>query len=299
VLAILGGLVAALMWGTATVSSSRASRIAGASSTLAGVMLVGFVVAVPIAAFAGVPADLGARDLGWLAVSGVGNVLGLLLEYAGLRIGKVGVVAAIASTEGALTAVLAIAFGERVTLATAVLLAVIAGGVVLASIAPGDAAEVRDRRVGLAALYGLGAAVAFAISLYATAHVGRVVSVPWILVAARVVGVAAIAVPAAARGRLRLGRSVLPLVGLVRRVHVRLAARHRGDGGARVAVRRAVGRRGLLPLPRTAGARAVRRRRDDRRRRRRPRGRPGVSVSPHREDAVSERTSRGRCADLC
>jgi drug/metabolite transporter (DMT)-like permease len=214
VLAILGGLVAALMWGTATVSSSRASRIAGASSTLAGVMLVGFVVAVPIAAFAGVPRGLGPRDVGWLAVSGVGNVLGLLLEYAGLRIGKVGVVAAIASTEGALTAVLAIGFGERVTLATAVLLAVIAGGVVLASVAPGDTAGVRERRVGLAALYGLGAAVAFAISLYATARVGRVVSVPWILVAARVVGVAAIAVPAAARGRLRLGRSVLPLVAL-------------------------------------------------------------------------------------
>ncbi|MGZ4126470.1 MAG: DMT family transporter, partial [Actinomycetota bacterium] len=196
-LAILGGLVAALMWGTATVSSSRASRTVGATSTLAGVMLVGFVVALPIAAFAGVPRNLGLGDVAWLAVSGIGNVVGLLLEYRGLRIGKVGVVAAIASTEGALTAVLAIAFGERITPATAAMLAVIAVGVVLASIAPGDTAEVRERRVGLAALYGLGAAVAFAISLYATAHVGKVVSVPWILVAARIVGVAVIAVPAA------------------------------------------------------------------------------------------------------
>ncbi|MGZ4136705.1 MAG: EamA family transporter [Actinomycetota bacterium] len=213
-LAILGGLVAALMWGTATVSSSRASRTVGATSTLSGVMLVGFVVALPIAAFAGVPRNLGLGDVAWLAVSGIGNVVGLLLEYRGLRIGKVGVVAAIASTEGALTAVLAIAFGERITPATAAMLAVIAVGVVLASIAPGDAAEVRERRVGLAALYGLGAAVAFAISLYATAHVGKVVSVPWILVAARIVGVAVIAVPAAVRGRLRLERSVLPLVTL-------------------------------------------------------------------------------------
>ncbi|MGZ4146902.1 MAG: EamA family transporter [Actinomycetota bacterium] len=213
-LAILGGLVAALMWGTATVSSSRASRTVGATSTLSGVMLVGFVVALPIAAFAGVPRNLGIGDVAWLAVSGIGNVVGLLLEYRGLRIGKVGVVAAIASTEGALTAVLAIAFGERITPATAAMLAVIAVGVVLASIAPGDAAEVRERRVGLAALYGLGAAVAFAISLYATAHVGKVVSVPWILVAARIVGVAVIAVPTAVRGRLRLERSVLPLVTL-------------------------------------------------------------------------------------
>lgn len=213
-LAILGGLVAALMWGTATVSSSRVSRTVGATSTLAGVMLVGFVVALPIAAFAGVPRNLPLGDVAWLAVAGIGNVVGLLLEYNGLRIGKVGVVAAIASTEGALTAVLAIVFGEHVTRATAVVLAVIAVGVVLASIAPEDAGEVRERRVGLAALYGLGAAVAFAIALYATAHVGKVVSVPWILVAARIVGVAVIAVPAAVRGRLRLEHSVLPLVTL-------------------------------------------------------------------------------------
>jgi drug/metabolite transporter (DMT)-like permease len=214
VLAILGGLVAALMWGTATVSSSRASRTVGATSTVAGVMLVGFVVALPIAAFAGVPRNLGLGDIAWLAVSGTGNVIGLLLEYRGLRIGKVGVVAAIASTEGALTAVLAIVFGEHVTRGTAVLLAVIAVGVVLASIAPDDGVRVGERRIGLAALFGLGAAVAFAVSLYATARVGKVVSVPWILVAARIVGVVAIAVPAAVRGRLRFERSVLPLVTL-------------------------------------------------------------------------------------
>ncbi len=213
-LAILGGLVAALMWGTATVSSSRASRTVGATSTVAGVMLVGFVVALPIAAFAGVPRNLGLGDIAWLAVSGTGNVIGLLLEYRGLRIGKVGVVAAIASTEGALTAVLAIVFGEHVTRGTAVLLAVIAVGVVLASIAPDDGERVGERRIGLAALFGLGAAVAFAISLYATARVGKVVSVPWILVAARIVGVVAIAIPAAVRGRLRFERSVLPLVTL-------------------------------------------------------------------------------------
>jgi drug/metabolite transporter (DMT)-like permease len=211
VLAIVGGLVAALLWGTATVSSSRASRDVGATSTLAGVMLVGFVVAVPIALVAGVPHDLRAVDIGWLAVSGGGNVLGLLLEYRGLRLGKVGVVAAIASTEGALTALIAIGAGERVSLVTGVLLAFIAVGVVLASIAPDDPGAARERRVAVAALYGFGAAVAFAVSLYATARVGKVVSVPWVLVAARVAGVLAIAVPALATGRLRLGRQVAPV----------------------------------------------------------------------------------------
>lgn len=211
-IAILGGLAAALMWGTATVSSSRAARSVGATSTLSGVMLVGLAVALPAALASGVPDGLDGRDLAWLGVAGGGNVFGLLLEYRGLRIGKVGIVAAIASTEGALAAVIAIGFGERVTSVTAILLAVIAAGVVLASIASNDPGTGGERRVGAAAAYGVGAAVSFAISLYATARVGRVVSVPWVLLAARVVGVAAIAAPAAAARRLRLDRRVLPLV---------------------------------------------------------------------------------------
>jgi drug/metabolite transporter (DMT)-like permease len=214
VLAIAGGLAAALLWGTATVSSSRASRSVGAVSTLAGVMLVGFVVAAPIALASGVPRGLGSGDLGWLALSGSGNVLGLLLEYRGLRLGKVGVVAAIASTEGALTAVISIAAGERVPVGTGVLLAVIAIGVVLASIAPEEPGGSSERRVAVAALYGLGAAVAFAVSLYATARVAEVVAVPWVLVAARVAGVLAIAVPAVASAGLRLDRATAPLVTL-------------------------------------------------------------------------------------
>jgi drug/metabolite transporter (DMT)-like permease len=214
VLAIVGGLAAALMWGTATLSSSRSSRVVGATSTLSGVMLVGFVVALPLALASGVPAGLDGRDVAWLVLSGAGNVLGLLLEYRGLRIGKVGVVAAIASTEGALAAVIAIALGERVSTATGVLLAAIAAGVVLASIAPDEPEAPRERRAGVAALYGLGAAVSFAVSLYATARVGKVISVPWVLLAARVVGVVAIALPAALAGRLRLERRVLPLVTL-------------------------------------------------------------------------------------
>jgi drug/metabolite transporter (DMT)-like permease len=214
VLAIAGGLLAALIWGTATVSSSRASRMVGATSTLAGVMFVGFVVAVPVALASGVPRGLDPADLAWLAVSGVGNVVGLLLEYRGLRLGKVGVVAAIASTEGAVTALIAIASGEQVSSATAALLGVIAIGIVLASLSPDEPGHPPERRAGVAALYGLGAATAFGISLYATARMGRIVSIPWVLVAARVVGVVAVAIPVALTGRLRMTRQVVPLVTL-------------------------------------------------------------------------------------
>jgi drug/metabolite transporter (DMT)-like permease len=228
VIAILGGIAAALSWGTATVSSSRASRVVGATSTLAGVMLVGLAVSLPIALASGLPSYLDAEHVGWLAVAGVGNVLGLLLEYRGLRLGKVGVVAALASTEGALTAVIAIVLGEPVSVATAFTLAVIAIGVALASIGPDEviaatasasasarpAHEAHEGRARAAAAYGIGAALTFAVSLYATARLGEVVSVPWVLASVRGVGVLGVAVPAAVVGRLRFRRSVMPNIAL-------------------------------------------------------------------------------------
>ena len=48
--------------------------------------------------------------------------LGLLLMYRALRIGKVGVVAPIASTEGAIAAVFSVALGEQLTVGVAVCL---------------------------------------------------------------------------------------------------------------------------------------------------------------------------------
>jgi len=43
VIAVLGGLGAALCWATGTVSAARASRLVGARSVLNWVMIVGFV----------------------------------------------------------------------------------------------------------------------------------------------------------------------------------------------------------------------------------------------------------------
>ena len=57
-------------------------------------------------------------DLAWLVIGGVGNAGGLLLVYRGLRVGKVGVVAPIASTEGAIAALIAILAGESLSAAS-------------------------------------------------------------------------------------------------------------------------------------------------------------------------------------
>ncbi len=77
-LAVLGGLGAALCWATGTLAATRASRLVGPQRVLAWVMLVGLVVVAPLLFAAGPPHGVDARELGWLAVSGGGNVGGLL-----------------------------------------------------------------------------------------------------------------------------------------------------------------------------------------------------------------------------
>lgn len=71
-------------------------------------------------------------------MSGLGNVSGLVLEYSALRRGKVGIVTPVASTEGAIAAVLAVVAGESLGIAQAGLLAIVALGIVLAGVAPGS-----------------------------------------------------------------------------------------------------------------------------------------------------------------
>ena len=210
-IAILGGLGAAVAWAIATLCSSRASRMIGSASTLAWVMLVGLVVTLPLVVAAGVPADLDWGAGGWLLVAGIGNVVGLGCVYEGFRIGKVGIVAPIASTEGAVTAVIAVIAGEQIAAGAGVTLAIIVAGVVLASVAP-DTTPGSPRRNGRAALYGAAAALLFGIGLYAAGRVGADLPVAWVLLPTRLLAVVAVALPLGVTRRLRLTRSALPLV---------------------------------------------------------------------------------------
>ena len=63
---VIGGLVAALAWTTATMTSSRASRAGGPYATLAWVSIFGFLAAIPLIlqARAPTPADLSALEIG-------------------------------------------------------------------------------------------------------------------------------------------------------------------------------------------------------------------------------------------
>lgn len=208
-LAILGGLGAALAWATTILAASRASRLIDSWSLLASVMTVGLLIALPAAAVAGLP-TFPARSVVWAAASGVGNVVGLLFTYSALRIGKVGIVGPISSTEGAVAAVIAVVAGERLAPGVGVTLAVIAVGLALAARSPAEG-DARRSDVRAALLAGC-AALSFGVGLYATARVGEDLGIAWAVLPPRVVGVVAIAVPLAIAGRWHMRRAALPYV---------------------------------------------------------------------------------------
>jgi drug/metabolite transporter (DMT)-like permease len=231
VLAILGGLGAALCWATSSMASARSSRLIGSWATLGWVMLIGALIAVPATIVAGGGADLTPTALQLLGISAVGNIVGLLLAYTAFQGGKVAVIAPILSTEGAMGAVISIVFGEQVGIAAAVVLTAIAIGIVLASAGspdevaaaePGGLALPPESRPAARAgpghpdtrstLLALGAVVFFGINLYASARIGATLPLVWSILPARLAGLVFVALPLLATGRLRLSREAVPFV---------------------------------------------------------------------------------------
>lgn len=214
--AILGGLGAAMSWAIATLASSRSSRMIGPMSVLGWVMAVGLVAAIGPALLAR-PVDLDVPEVLGLIVVGLSHNLGLLLAYGALSIGRVSIVAPIVATEGALAAVLSVALGEPLGAATAILLAVIAVGVVLAAAErsadrPGTTSlpPAQTRR---AAVLAMAAALAFSVGLVLAGRLGAEGMPPaWVMFVSRTVGVTIIALPLVLTRRFRLSRAAVPLV---------------------------------------------------------------------------------------
>lgn len=207
--AVLGGLGAAVAFALTTLCAARSAKLLGPWSVLAWVTIVGLLVAGPVAALDGVPEGLDSHSLGWLAVSGCGNVAGLLVTYAALQTGRVGVIAPIISTEGAIAAAISVAAGERLSGASYALLGLIAVGVALGGAGEGGEGGSSGIRPVVLAVAGAGL---FGVSLYATGRAGAELPIFWAVLPARLVGVVAVAVPLMAVSRLRLTRRALPLV---------------------------------------------------------------------------------------
>lgn len=152
-------------------------------------VLFGLVVALPFAIAAGWPPGLDGAAAGWLIIIGATNVAGLALLYTALRRGRVGVVASIASTQGAIAALLAIATGERPGAVTIAGFIPVVVGIVLVTHhtreAHDDPGDPLGTTVGLAAT----AATLFAVGLFAAGQASQDVPVGWVALPARVVGV--------------------------------------------------------------------------------------------------------------
>lgn len=203
-IAVLGGLGAAVAWAISTVCSSRSSRLIHPLSVVAWMMVVGLVTAAPAAAISGLPHGLHGSALAFLVAAGVGNLVGLALEYFALRVGQVGVVAPLISTEGAITALIAVVVGETLAPGVGVALVVIAIGVCLASVpAAGPNAPIREHHQTSVVLAVL-TALTFGASLYAASRAGAELPSSWVALSARVVGALGLALPLALQGRLEM-----------------------------------------------------------------------------------------------
>jgi drug/metabolite transporter (DMT)-like permease len=212
VLAVLGGVGAALAWTVSTLCSSRSTRMIAPTAVVAWVLLAGLIVTAPIAAASGIPKHLASSSGIWLLVGGGGNVVGLMLAYRALRIGKVVLVSPIVSTEGAIAALIAVIAGESLALDVALALGAIVFGICLAAVPP-DALEHADRLAHPRAVaLAIAAACSFGLSLYGTGRAGAVFPSSWVVLSARLIGAVVIAAPLALRGRLELTRRALPLL---------------------------------------------------------------------------------------
>ena len=240
VIAIIGGLGAAICWAVATVASSRSSRMIGSRVVLAWIMIVGTVVGVPLAAISGVPADVPPEAPLLLLVAGLAYSGGLYVAYRALVIGKVSIVAPIVATEGAIAAILAVALGDPLGAQAGFVLALIAIGVVLSSIEPArpdvpagtielaadaldgppepgapvgaDAPPKAGEHPREAVILSIIAAAIFAVGLVASGKAAVLVPPIWVALTARLVGLVVVALPLLLQGRLTVTRAALPLV---------------------------------------------------------------------------------------
>jgi drug/metabolite transporter (DMT)-like permease len=207
---IVFGLATAVFFASSGLMASRSVKVIGSWSTVAWTMLVGLVITLPFLVSSGVPENLSDSG-GWMLVTGAGNVAGLVIVGLAFRVGKVGVVAPIAATEGAISAVIAALLGESIAPIIAFLLMVIVVGIVISATAP-DPEPLEHERPVVAALLATAGALAFGVSLYAAGRLSGDLPISWVLLPARLVGVVALTIPLALTRRLLITRATVPLI---------------------------------------------------------------------------------------
>lgn len=209
--AVLAGLGAAVAFSVSALCAARAAQLIGPWSTAAWSMLIGLGVVAPLVLVTGLPEDVDAGSWALLGAIAVANPLGLGLQYLAYGSGKVAIVSAVVSTEGAIAGLIAVAGGERLAAVQGLGLCLITAGVCAAAMAP-DPSPVTGQRPLRALALALAVAVLFAVALYSAGKAGSSTSIALALVPARLGGALLIAAPLALTSRLRLTRGAVPLV---------------------------------------------------------------------------------------
>lgn len=210
---LIGTLLAiasALSWGSSVVSAARASRRIGGLSTILWVYALGIALIGPIALAHGLPHVSRAVWL-WTLVTVLCALGGLASVYAGIGYGKVGLVAAISSMQGAVAVVYSLIGGASLAAVGFAGVAITMAGMFAATLAPDhDDGSIEDRRPGRAIAFGLVASLLQGGALYASVRAADV-GADWTIFLTRVAAVAA-AIPLIAAGRLRSPRPALGFV---------------------------------------------------------------------------------------
>jgi drug/metabolite transporter (DMT)-like permease len=171
---IVLGLAAAVCWGSADLMARFATRAIGTLRTMLYMQLTGLVALTllmhGIGGWGHLADGSGWRPWAWGIGAGLLNACGTLALYRSFEIGKMSIVAPISAGYPALTTLLAVMTGERLTAARFAGVALIIVGVIVVARGeelPGDANPIEEKPgkrnlgVGWALLSGVGFGVMF------------------------------------------------------------------------------------------------------------------------------------------
>ena len=213
-LSIVSGIITAIVFATGTLLSARLSRSMGAFPVVAWASMIGLVMTLPFAVAKGFPDGVSIGVWSGLVLAGLGNIAGFACVFTALRYGKVGLVAPVVATEGAVAAILAAITGRSIAPVVALLLTAIMVGIVIAARSP-DPVPMPHERNGRAVLLATGGSIGFGVSLFTVGVLSGTLPMEWVLIPGRIVGTVAVALPLLALRRLTLPWRSMPLLAVL------------------------------------------------------------------------------------
>jgi len=205
---IIGGLLAALLWGSSTTTDAKATRLVGAIGVLGWSSIAGCTLTLPVALiFAHDTSGVSARGLVWLTVSSLAAVSAFAPFYRAVQLGPVPLVAGLGATEGGVAAAIAFATGERLPALTLLGLIVALGGMIVVLVSVRTPMPTGHGHPLTAGLLATLSASLFGLSLFAGARAIQSVPELWLPAGSRTFGTVLIALPLLWLGKLpRPGR---------------------------------------------------------------------------------------------